>query len=194
MRRSREAAAATRAKIVKVASRQFRKHGIAGVGVADIMAKAELTHGGFYKHFPSKEALAAEACKLALERRREELVELVRTAPKGRSLDAIVSAYLSPLHLEHVERGCVLAALANDAPRLGGAVREALADGFEALSRLVAEQLDARLKEAERLGRARGIVACMVGTLAMARLAPDRGDGNAILGRVRAMILDGQKH
>lgn len=193
MRRSREAAAATRAKIVRVASRQFRKHGIAGVGVADIMAKAELTHGGFYKHFASKEALAAEACTLALDRRREELVALVRVAPKGRALDAIVSTYLSPLHREHVEHGCVLSALANEAPRLGPDVRVALADGFEALSRLVADQLDARLAEAERVDRARGIVASMIGALAMARLVPDAREADAILSRVRASILDGQK-
>lgn len=193
MRRSREEAAATRAKIVKVASRQFRKHGIAGVGVADIMAKAELTHGGFYKHFVSKEALAAEACTLALDARREELVALVRSVPKGRALDAIVSAYLSPLHREHVERGCVLSALANEASRLGPEVRAALAEGFEELSRLVAEHLDARLAGAERLDRARGIVASMIGALAMARLVPDSREGDAILSRVRAAILDGQK-
>lgn len=189
MRRSREAAAETRVRILKVAGRQFRKHGIAGVGVADIMAKAELTHGGFYKHFASKEALAAEACRLALERRREELAALVRTAPKGQGLAVILDTYLSPLHRDHVERGCVIAALISEAPRQGEEVRRAIAGGYEALARLVSAQLTPRLSEEKRGERARGIVAQMLGAIAAARLVEDREEAAAILADVRNAIL-----
>lgn len=189
MRRSREEAAETRARILKVAGRQFRKHGIAGVGVADIMAKAELTHGGFYKHFASKEALAAEACRLALGRRRQELTDLAEAAPQGRGLEAILDTYLSPLHRDHVERGCVIAALVSEAPRQTAEVHHAIADGYEALARLVAAQLSSRVSERKRLDMGRGIVAQMLGALAAARLVSDREEAAAILASVRGMIL-----
>src|SRR5215475_9034140 len=86
LRQSREVAAKTRGKIIKVAAGQFRKYGIGGVGVADVMAKAGLTHGGFYKHFASKDALAAEACKWALAASRNELAAIAIAAPPGAGL------------------------------------------------------------------------------------------------------------
>ncbi len=189
MRRSREEAAETRAKILKVAGRQFRKHGIAGIGVADIMAKAELTHGGFYKHFASKEALAAEAFRSALDQRRQELADLVAAAPKGKGLAAIVDAYLSPLHRDHVERGCAIAALLSEAPRQGEEVRGAIANSYEALASLVGAQLPGRLSEAKRIETGRAIVAQMLGALAAARLVSDRDVALAILANVRDAIL-----
>jgi TetR/AcrR family transcriptional repressor of nem operon len=109
LRRSREAAAETRQKITGVAARQFRKRGIGGIGIADVMDKAGLAHGGSYKHFKSKDVLAAEACGWALAATRNELAA---AAPKGQGLEAIVDIYLSTAHRDQLDRGCIIAALA----------------------------------------------------------------------------------
>src|SRR6202171_634726 len=111
LRQSREVARATRQKIVKAAARAFRKQGFAGIGIADLMARSGLTHGGFYKHFASKDALAAEACSSALEASRQALIDAMASAPKGRRLEAILNSYLSIVHRDHPGHGCAIAAL-----------------------------------------------------------------------------------
>src|SRR5438132_10174405 len=95
MRVTREQAAANREKIVEVASILFQKHGFKGIGVADIMKAAGLTHGGFYGHFKSKDDLAAEACTRALSR--EWWKEAISSSATG-GLEAFVNEYLSPRH------------------------------------------------------------------------------------------------
>jgi TetR/AcrR family transcriptional repressor of nem operon len=188
LRQSREAAAETRERIIKVAARQFRKHGIGGISVADVMAKAGLTHGGFYKHFRSKDELAAEACRRALAAARDELATAAMAAPKGRGLEAILDIYLSMNHRDHPERGCIIAALAGETARLGPPTREAVAEGIEALAALIASQVDAG-REISRLQRARGILSTMVGALTLARNVSDREAADAALRSARAAAL-----
>lgn len=188
LRRSREAAAETRRKIVKVAARQFRKHGIGGIGIADLMAKAGLTHGGFYKHFASKDVLAAEACAWALAATRSELASRAAAAAPGRGLEAIVDAYLSMTHRDQHERGCVIAALSAETARLGPLARGTMAEGYEALASLVAAHLKEPAKP-ETMQRARAIVSTMAGALAISRNLADREAAEKVLQAARAAAL-----
>lgn len=188
MRKSKVETEATRGRIVTTAARLFRKNGIATVGIAELMQRAGLTHGGFYKHFPSKEALVAEACGHALDEKRSELTEAAENAPQGAALEALVTRYLSPIHRDHPEAGCAIAALGGEAARGDSNTRQTLEAGTERLVELVASQLDGGAAETRR-AEARGIVASMVGGLIMARATQDAGQSEAVLRNVREFIL-----
>jgi TetR/AcrR family transcriptional regulator, transcriptional repressor for nem operon len=188
LRRSREEAARTRRRIVRTAARQFRKRGIDGIGVADVMAKVGLTHGGFYKHFTSKQALVAEACRWALADTRDRMATVAATAPPGRGLEAIVTRYLSMPHRDSLENGCTIAALAGEAAHLDARTRRALAEGFEALAALIAAQFVAGVNDAA-MRRARAMLATMVGALTTSRIIADRKRAEEVLRAARAMLL-----
>lgn len=188
MRKSRSEAEQTRQRIVTTASRLIRGKGIAGVGVAELMKQSGLTHGGFYKHFPSKDALMGEACKAALEETREGLAETARKARKKSGLQAIVDNYLSPEHRDHPERGCVIAATGDEAVRGHDSIRDAVAGGADNLVNLVAAQLpDLPVEEAR--AEARGIVASMIGAMIMARAMGNTTDSDSLLADVRRFVL-----
>jgi TetR/AcrR family transcriptional regulator, transcriptional repressor for nem operon len=187
MRKSRDAASETRRKIVKTAARQFRKHGFGGIGVADVMAKSGLTHGGFYKHFASKNALVTEACEWALAASRNELAALAEAAPPGQGLDAIVCAYLSMEHRDHAERGCVISALAAEAVRLDAPTKKAFSEGQEAQVSLIAALLPGTKDDA--MQSAGAILAIMVGALTISRTIDDRELAEKFLQSVRTAAL-----
>ena len=128
MRVSRAEAAQNRERIIEVAAKLFRERGFDGIGVADLMKSAGLTHGGFYGHFASKEDLMAQACARALE---GSLATLQQAAERGgeNALSAVASAYLSPAHRDRPGEGCVLAALGAEAARHGSPVRSAFTQG-----------------------------------------------------------------
>lgn len=188
MRRSREAAAETRRRIVKVAARQFRQHGIGGIAIADVMAKAGLTHGGFYKHFASKDVLAAEACAWALAATRSELATRAAAAAPGQGLEAIVAAYLSMTHRDRHDRGCIMAALAAETARLGPLARDTVAEGYEALAALVATHLKEPSKP-QTMQHARAIVSTMVGAMVISRNLADREAAERVLQAAREAVL-----
>src|SRR3954469_22029107 len=122
MKVSREQAVENRERIVETAARLFRERGFEGIGVADLMKSAGLTHGGFYGHFASKEDLIAQASAHALGRAQEhwdKFAERVQDEP----LAKLQTWYLSEAHRDHPGAGCLLAALGADAARQGGAVR-----------------------------------------------------------------------
>src|ERR1700746_2206604 len=102
MRKSREAAAKTRKRIVRAAARKVRKHGIVATGLNDLMKAAGLTHGGFYKHFESKDQLVTEACAEAVE----AIIEFVRNAAAGGT--PVAKAYLSTRQRDNPAAGCPL--------------------------------------------------------------------------------------
>ncbi|HET6980627.1 MAG TPA: TetR/AcrR family transcriptional regulator [Myxococcaceae bacterium] len=123
-----------RKKILDTAGRLFRKRGFDGVGVADLMAAAGFTHGGFYNHFPSKEALASAAAADSLGRSHRDLGSELERGGR-RALRGYLGRYLSPGHRDHPEAGCTLAALSADAGRQGTEVQSSFASGLrEALS------------------------------------------------------------
>ncbi|MES1161885.1 MAG: TetR/AcrR family transcriptional regulator, partial [Rhizobacter sp.] len=110
---------ATHDRIVEVAARTLRRNGYAGVGVADVMKQAGLTHGGFYAHFESRDALLAEAIERAGRDSGAAMSKrLDASRARGESgLRAVVDNYLSDAHLSGTEHGCVVAALSSEMPR-----------------------------------------------------------------------------
>lgn len=156
-----------RAHIVETASTLFRERGYDGVSVADLMAAAGFTHGGFYKHFPSKADLMAEAAACGLS---QSALNTTDADPA-----AFVQQYLSRKHRDAMGHGCTLAALSGDAARQPAAVRKTFADGIE--SRLARLEREAAGREEAAAGeaRARGIatIAQLVGALVLSRACPD---------------------
>src|SRR6266478_3735251 len=122
MKVSREKAAANRERIVDVASRLFREKGFDGIGVADLMKGAGMTHGGFYGHFESKDDLAREACGRAMARASDRWTAVVERGD-GDPFAAIVKNYLSEERFSSPGLGCVFAALGPDAARQGNSVK-----------------------------------------------------------------------
>jgi TetR/AcrR family transcriptional repressor of nem operon len=140
MRMSREAAAESRARIVAEAARMLRARGVEGASVAEVMQAAGMTHGGFYKHFPSKDALLAEAATAAFG---EAAARFDRRAARNgaeAATAAFVRDYLSAAHIDQPERGCPLPAAGADASRHPQALAETFSEGVEALLARVAPQ------------------------------------------------------
>ena len=176
----------THERIVDVAARAIRRHGYAGVGVADVMKEAGLTHGGFYAHFDSRDALLVEALERAGRESGEVLSRaLERRAVKGVSaFRALVEAYLADEHLASLEIGCPVAALACDMPRQADAVREASAIRVR---RLIAGVRSA-LPNASR-ATASVVAGTLVGTLQLARALGANADGRALLSAARKALV-----
>jgi AcrR family transcriptional regulator len=163
---------ATHERIVEVAARAIRRTGYGGTGVADIMKEAGLTHGGFYAHFASREAMLAEAADRAGGEAVATLAEIAAAAPPQQALRSLVRAYLSKAHVEGVETGCAVAALGSEMPRQAPEVRRAA-------TRRIKEQIDLVARQSPDWGqpgaheRARVTVATMVGALVLARAVDD---------------------
>src|SRR3954466_2418492 len=107
----------THERIVDAAARAIRRSGYDGTGVADIMQEAGLTHGGFYAHFASRDALLAEAGDRAGAESVGVAAGIAASAPAGQALQAMMQAYLSPQHLAAIENGCPVTALGSEMPR-----------------------------------------------------------------------------
>lgn len=178
----------TRDRIVDTAARVLRETGFQGVGVADIMKRVGLTHGGFYAHFPSREALVAEALQRAGEdgRARMELAVAAAEARGVPRLQAIIERYLSDAHLQSPDTGCPVAALASDMPRQADAVRDTAQSRIRSLQEYVAAALPpGHAPEAASL-----IVAQMVGALQIARTLGDNDEGRRHLAAARRFLLE----
>jgi TetR/AcrR family transcriptional repressor of nem operon len=176
---SKEHKRATRQRIVEAAAAAFRERGLSEVGVAELMRRADLTHGGFYAHFASKDDLVAETLPHAMAQAGKNLERLQRGAPNG--LLATACAYLSLEHMEHPEQGCAIAALGPELGRGAPRVRQSLAK--EIRKRL--EQLDdlvpSKTSPAVRRQQSAGALACMVGGLILARGMKPSDDCRAFL-------------
>jgi TetR/AcrR family transcriptional regulator, transcriptional repressor for nem operon len=186
MRVSRVEAAQNRERIIEVAARLFRERGFDGIGVADLMKSAGLTHGGFYGHFASKEDLMAQACARALE---GSLDALQRVAEHGgeNGLSAVASAYLSPAHRDRPGEGCVLAALGAEAVRHGSPVRSAFTRGVRSALDMLTRLVPGKSKRAKR-ERALATYASMIGALVLARAVDDPELSEEVLQSVLASI------
>jgi TetR/AcrR family transcriptional repressor of nem operon len=168
-----------RLAILQAAARLYRERGFTGVGVADITREAGLTHGGLYRHFESKEALAAEAAEYAFEWKLSELktpgaeTHTAANTDAGSLLRTGVANYLSPRHRDNIGQGCPVAALAADAARETGAVADAFAQGIGRYMSLFARQRPdgtetAQIETEDRV-RAISMLSAMVGGLILAR-------------------------
>lgn len=171
-------------RILDVAARRFRERGFDGVGLADLMEEAGLTLGGFYKHFPSRDALVAEATAHAFNSVDRRLAKAMPDVPQAR-FEAFLDAYLAASHRDDVGNGCVVATLAMDAAR-HPAAREVFGVNF----RDKADKVAALLSWSGEDGRARGgaVIAAMAGAVAVARAVDDEQLSDAILAAARKLI------
>jgi len=167
MRVSREKAAANHERIIEAAGALFRAKGFGGIGVSDIMKAADLTHGGFYGHFDSKDDLVAQASRRSMARAAENWGKVVDGAPAA-PFAALLKRYLSPHHRDDPGKGCAFAALSSDAARSGKVVRKAFAEGLEPLIGILAEAIPGRSKAARRR-KAVAAMAELVGALILSR-------------------------
>jgi TetR/AcrR family transcriptional repressor of nem operon len=177
----------TRERVLTEAARQIRADGPLAIGVADVMKQAGLTHGGFYAHFKSKDALVAAAIGKMFEgvRGRWDRNTTGRGAAEG--LLAYIDSYLSAEHRDARSTGCPIAALASDLPRLSKACRTAYANGTRNLANLFAEKL-AELDRPEPEILASSVVAELVGALSLARVEPDAARSDALLAASRRSL------
>jgi TetR/AcrR family transcriptional regulator, transcriptional repressor for nem operon len=180
--------AASHARIVDIAARRFREHGFEAVGIADLMAEAGLTHGGFYKHFPSRDSLVTEATARAFADAWQHWERLLPEG-KGADLEAVLRYYLKESHRGDRETGCPIAALMVDASRTPAA-QQVFRENF----RTFATWLSGKLGETgeDAVPRAAAIIAAMAGTLAIARALDDDELSFAMLKATRALVLGAQ--
>lgn len=159
-------------RIVAAAARAIRRNGFGGAGVSEIMKDAGLTHGGFYAHFPSREAMLAEAA----DRAGAETVGLAESAaaaaPADQALEAMLGAYLSEQHINNPESGCPMAALSSELSRQAPEVRRAATRRMKEMVDVVARQLPS-WGTPDAHERALFLVATMVGAVSLARAVDD---------------------
>jgi TetR/AcrR family transcriptional repressor of nem operon len=179
---------ATRERIVRAAARQFRSRGGDGAGIADLMKQLRLTHGGFYRHFTSKEALFAEAFDLSLNDAAERVERAIERAPAGGELKALVDAYLDIEHCDDVAGGCPVAALASEVARRTGGARERYLDALRRHVRRIAPHVPGRTDE-ERIEKTIALLSGMAGTLTIARAFRDKKDRQRVLDAGRKFYL-----
>ncbi len=171
-RTSRVEKARTRERLVQTASHAFRANGVAGTSIPTLMEHVGLTHGTFYAHFESKDALVAAACARGLNDTVDELLHRAENAPPGRELNAVIDHYLSAAHRDDPANGCVLTALASEVRRESATVRhiftEELRRYFSRLASLLPDQ-EAQARTDHELILASG----MVGAVLLARAVDD---------------------
>jgi TetR/AcrR family transcriptional repressor of nem operon len=174
--------------VLKEASTAIRSIGPARVGVAAVMRRAGLTHGGFYAHFRSRDDLVAQAIGYMFEHHYATFLAHLDTADPRLALIRFVERYLSLRHRDAADRGCPIPVLAGDMPRLPLAVRETFVTAVDRLTGGIATLLE-RLGSDEPQVRAASLLSELIGTLAIARIRPDAAEAAAFLDRSRASIL-----
>ena len=189
MRYSKEHKQETHARIVKKASVKLREKGAHGIGVADLMKDAGLTHGGFYAHFASREALVIEAFVYAMDRSTAAWRQKSEATPPAQRFAAIVDSYLTPTHRDDPGRGCALPALAGEIAREGSKTRKAFAAKFEQMIDMLAEHAPGRSGKAARQ-QAMASLATMAGALILARAVGNGELSDEILAAGRGLLLD----
>lgn len=179
-------------RIVDAASRAIRREGYSGVGVAEVMKEAGLTHGGFYAHFPSRDALLAAAMDRAGQDGADRLSQgMARRRAEGASpLRAWVETYLSEAHLAGCEGGCPVSALASEIPRQSPEVREVAATRVQRLLDALGQVLPASAGGHAAVA----VTSTLVGALQLARALGDTPQGRAVLASARQAILDQYDH
>jgi TetR/AcrR family transcriptional repressor of nem operon len=175
-------------KIVKDASRRVRAEGLNGAAVSAVMKDAGLTHGGFYKHFGSKDELLMESLREGFREIENILVHAAEQSPPGEAWKAIVKAYLSLELCEHPERGCPLAALSPELARADKRVKpQIVAELVNYKSRMLPFMPGRRSADKERAFFV--IFSTMVGAVEIARMLPERAAQEKVLASARTFLL-----
>jgi len=178
----------TRERIVRAASRHFRGRGGEGVAIADLMGKLNLTHGGFYKHFDSKEQLFAEAVAKSFEDVRAGFAEAVVNAPPGGELRVLIEQYLSLEHCANPDSGCPMAALASEIARYPRAVRAKIDRAMRDHVKRIAKFLPGATED-ERQRNCLALLSGMCGALTLARAVVDKEMRQNILQAAREFYI-----
>ena len=188
MRYSKEHKQETHARIVRKASVRLREKGAHGIGVADLMKEAGLTHGGFYAHFDSREALVIEAFAYAMDRSTERWRKVADETPPDKRLATIVENYLTPVHRDDPGHGCAIPTLGAEIARESAKTRKAFAAKLEAMIDMMADQiLDVPRKSARK--QAVAALATMMGALVLSRIAGSGEFSDEILAAGREAVV-----
>jgi TetR/AcrR family transcriptional repressor of nem operon len=175
-------------KILKDASRRVRAEGITGAAVSSVMRDAGLTHGGFYKHFASKDDLLRSSLREGFREIADRLTQVGEKSKRGAAWKAIVKIYLSSEHCDHAESGCPVAALASDLARADSAMKAQIRrEMMSYKNRLLPLMPGRRTIDKERAFYA--IFSTMIGAVAIARILPDRAARAKVLATARDFLL-----
>jgi TetR/AcrR family transcriptional repressor of nem operon len=186
MGHSKASKANTHAKLVETAAARFKEHGVDGISLADLMHDLKLTHGGFYKHFASRDELVAEALELALEQSGQTMREHLFDGDRP-TLARFVDFYLDEAHREGRADGCAVAALAGDAARKGAEVQAQFRKSIERNVEILSEVLD-KGDSRESRETALMILSSLYGALMMARAVGDSPFSREVLRTARKRV------
>ena len=188
MRYSKEHKQETHARIVRKASVRLREKGAHGIGVADLMKEAGLTHGGFYAHFDSRDALVIEAFAYAMDRSTARWRKMAEATPPEKRFAAIVESYLTPLHRDDPGHGCAITSLGAEIARESPRTRKAFAAKIEDMIDMMSDHLpDVPRKTARK--HAIAALATMMGTLVLSRIAGSGEFSDEVLAAGRETVL-----
>ncbi|MET0330706.1 MAG: TetR/AcrR family transcriptional regulator [Dyella sp.] len=186
MRVSKEQASKNRQRVLDLAAQRFRERGFDGIGVAELMQQAGLTHGGFYGQFASKDALMGEACAQVM-RDSMETVHAMAAKQPDEPWQAIYAGYLSEEHRQKPGTGCLLAALGSELARQAPATRQALTTGFASMAALLAGYMPGATPQQQRQ-QALAAYAGMIGAQICARAVDDPALATEILQASAALL------
>lgn len=189
MRYSKEHKQETHERIVKRAAVRLREKGAHGIGVADLMKEAGLTHGGFYAHFDSREALVIEAMEHIMQRSTERWRKLGEQAPPEKRLATIIDSYLNSAHRDDPGHGCAIPTLGAEIARESPKTRRAFAAKLEQMIDMLASLIPDLPPKAARK-QAMATISTMMGALVMARIAGNGEFSDEILAAGREAILN----
>lgn len=188
MRYTPEHKAETHRKIVKDAARRVRREGLNGAAVAAIMRDTGLTHGGFYKHFGSKDELLLVSIRQAFRDTAEHLGRVAEQAPPGTAWKAIVKTYLSEEHCDHADRGCPLAALGSEMARADRSMKGQIQEELKNYRARLLPFMPGR-SAAEKERAYLSIFSTMIGAVAIARMIPEASQRTKVLATARDFLL-----
>ena len=188
MRYRPEHKAEVRQKIIKDAARRIRTHGMSGAAVATVMHDAGLTHGGFYKHFKSKDELLVESLSDGFREIADLLAQAAEPSRPGTAWKTIVKFYLSPEHCNHPEGGCPLAALAPELARVDKSLRPQVVDELTTYKNRILPFMPGR-RIADKECAFITIFSTMLGAIGIARILPDPRARINVLATTRDFLL-----
>ena len=177
----------TREKLLAVAARALKRDGFDGLAVSGVMAEAGLTHGGFYAHFPSRDALITAALEATLAEVRARFLAAIEGKPPARALSDYVDFYLSERHRDSLTEGCIFTALGSEVGRLTGPAREVFARGHAQLALSLSRLIDPTVTD-DPESLALSMTAEMVGAVTLARATTDKTRSNRLLAASRAAL------
>jgi TetR/AcrR family transcriptional repressor of nem operon len=178
----------THARLVASAAARFKEHGIDGISLADLMKELDLTHGGFYKHFESRDELVNEALELALDESGQAMRERLLDGDEP-NIAAFVDFYLDEAHRDGRAAGCAVAALAGDAPRKSAGVQTQFRKHIERNLKALSEALPPGASADEMRAKAILVLSALYGALIMARAVGDSTLSREVLRTVRRQVV-----